>query len=325
MIPIIGWTIIFAIGAIVLVKGAEFLVDSGGKTAAYLGISTVIIGATLVSFGTSLPELGSSLNAALKGQEGISVGNVIGSNIANVLLVLGVSSLINPISVDREMIKREIPLMLGAMVLLGVFASTLYSNEYIIERWEGILLLIAFIGYISFFVWTAIKESPSKIVETKKEIFLEREEDFSWPLNLLKILVGILGIAFGSEMMIRAGIFYIEQLNLLESVVGLTIIAVATTLPELATSGVAAFKGDGELSLGNVVGSNTFNILMVIGICAAVTPLTFSGDIFFSFLIMIAVSIFLAFIIYMGKKITRVEGALMLAAYFVYVYYVIMM
>lgn len=325
MITLIGWTFIFAVGVFVLVKGADLLVEGGGKTAAYLGISTVIIGATLVSFGTSLPELASSLNAALKGKQGISVGNVIGSNIANVLLVLGVSSLIKPISVDRDMIKREIPLMFGAMGLFALFASTIYSTDPVIERWEGVLLLLAFIGFLGFFVWTALKEMPRRILGVKEERFSESEKDFSWILNMMKMIGGILGIAIGSEMMIRSAIFYIDEFNLLEGVVGLTIIAFATSLPELATSGVAAFKGESDISLGNVIGSNTFNILMVLGICATVTPLTFSADIYPSLLIMIAVSIFLAFVIYIGKKITRLEGALMLAAYFAYIYYMIVL
>ncbi len=325
IISVVIWTFIFALGVAALVKGADFLVEGGGKAAAYLGISSVIIGLTLVSFGTSLPELASSLNAAFKGRQGIAVGNVLGSNIANVLLVLGVSSLIKPISVDRAMIKREIPLMFGAMIILALFASTLYTHDHVIERWEGALLVLAFIAYIAFFARTAMKEMSWDMGVIKKRLFLKADDDFDLPLTLVKITVGILGIAVGSELMIRSAVFYITTFNLLEGVVGLTIIAFATSLPELATSGVAAFKGESDISLGNVIGSNTFNILMVLGICSIVTPLTFSPDIYPSFLIMIAASLFLTLIIYMGKKITRLEGAIMLGTYFAYIYYIIML
>lgn len=326
IISLFVWTVIFAIGVIVLLKGADFLVDGGGKIAIYLGVPAVIVGVTLVSFGTSLPELASSLSAALKGRQGISVGNVVGSNIANVLLVLGVSALIRPISLDQEkMIKREIPLMFGAMALLAIVASTLYSTDHVIERWEGILLLLGFIAYIVFFAWTAVKNTSTETSDLEEKKFLKIKEDISRPLNVMKIVGGILGIAIGSEMMVRSAIFYMNEFNLLEGAVGLTILAFATSVPELATSGMAAFKGETDISLGNVVGSNTFNILMVIGICAAVTPLTFSSEIYPSFLIMIAVSILLTLMIYVKKRVTRLEGVLMLGAYLIYVYYMIIL
>ncbi len=326
---LVKWTILLALGVLLLVKGADYLVDGGGKTAAYLGVPAIVVGLTLVSFGTSLPELASSLNALSKGEEGISVGNVIGSNIANVLLVLGISSLIKPISVDRKLVKRELPIMFGAMILLAIFASTLYSGNYAIERWEGVILLIAFVSYIGFFLWIALKENykelPDEMIQEERKKFAKAKEEFVWPVNLLKVIGGIVCIGIGSELMITSAIFYMDIFNLLAGVVGLTIIALATSLPELAASSVAAFKGEADISLGNVIGSNTFNILMVIGICATVTPLTFSADIYPSFLIMILVSLFLTYIIYTGKKITRLEGAIMLGAYIVYIYYMIML
>lgn len=325
ILSVFGWTFILAVGVLILVKGADILVDGGGKTAAYLGVPAIVIGLTLVSFGTSLPELASSLNALSKGKQGISVGNVIGSNIANILLVLGVSSLIKPISVDRKLIKRELPIMFGAMILLALFASTFYSSTYAIKRWEGLLLLIAFIAYIGFFVWVAFNEGGEKLTdemtETEKEEYVNAKKDFDWSPNILKIIGGLVGIAVGSEMMIRSAIFYINEFNMIEGVVGLTIIALATSLPELAASSVAAFKGEADISLGNVIGSNTFNILMVLGICASIIPLDFSAKIFPSFFIMILVSLFLTSIIYAGKKITRPVGAVMLGLYFVYIYY----
>ncbi|MEF8873131.1 MAG: calcium/sodium antiporter [Candidatus Thermoplasmatota archaeon] len=326
MLAAIGWTLLLAVGVILLVKGADVLVEAGGKTAAYLGVSSVVVGLTLVSFGTSLPELGSSVNAVLKNRGGISVGNVIGSNIANVLLVLGISSLIRPISVNEKAIKREIPLMFGAMALLFIFVSSLYSGQNIIKRWEGVLLLVAFASYIIFFGWISLKAKQKKDaefppVEVDIEVF-ERVEDFDWKINLTKIIAGILGIAIGSELMIRAAIFYIDEYHLIEGVVGLTIIAISTSLPELAASSVASYKKHSGISFGNVIGSNTFNILMVLGVTASLTPLAVSPELYSSLFIMLLASLFLTAVVYFRKKITRLEGGLMLAAYFLYLFYI---
>ena len=314
---ILMWTVTLAIGVMILVKGADFLVEGGGKTAAYLGVPAIVIGLTLISFGTSLPELASSLNAIFKGRHGISVGNVIGSNVANILLVLGVSSLIKPISVDRGVIKREIPIMFGAMALLMVF-----SSGTVIERWEGYILLVAFIAYLGFFVWVAYYEGEREIIE--REIEDEeyvQAEGYDPKINIAKIILGLGGIVLGSELMIRSAIFYITEFSLSEGVVGLSIIALGTSLPELAASSVAAYKEESDISLGNVIGSNTFNILMVLGICAVAFPLTFSPEIIPNILIMVFVSIVLTIFMYTGKKLSRFEGGLMLLGYFIYLGY----
>ncbi|MFP4000508.1 MAG: calcium/sodium antiporter [Thermoplasmata archaeon] len=316
MLLVLGWTLILAFGVYLLVKGADLLVEGGSNIAAYLGVSTLIIGLTLVSFGTSLPELASSLNALFKGRSGISVGNVIGSNIANILLVLGVSSIIKPISVDRGIIKREIPMMFGAMGLFLLFAGPFLSSSYRIERWQGIGLLVALIAYLLFFGSAVMKEKGLEV-----EVEIEPEVNFNWPKNISKVTVGIIGVIIGSELAIRSAVFYIERFDLIEGVVGLTIIAIATSLPELSTSAVAAFKEHANISLGNVIGSNTFNVLMVIGISAALLPLTFSGEIYSSFVIMVGASVFLTTSMYTGKKLSRIEGVVMLVGYFAYLVY----
>ncbi len=320
MLWILGWTVILAIGVLILLKGASFLVDGGAKIAACLGVPTLIIGLTLVSFGTSLPELGASLNALLKSRQGISVGNVIGSNIANILLVLGVSSIIKPISVDVSVIKREIPLMFGAMVLFVLFAGPFFSSAYKIERWQGVLLLVALIAYLLFFASIVLREGDDEIIEgVEEEKILEKR--FDWPINILKVIGGLLGIIIGSEMVIRSAIFYIERFALIEGVVGLTIIALATSLPELSTSSIAAFREEADISLGNVIGSNTFNILMVIGVSATVIPLSFSGEIYSALFVMIIASLFLTISMYTGEKLSRIEGVVMVIGYFAYIIY----
>ncbi len=316
MLGIVLYTVVLAFGVVMLVKGADFLVEGGGKTAAYLGVPVIVIGLTLVSFGTSLPELAASLNAISKGRYGISVGNIIGSNVANMLLVLGASALISPLDVERRIIKREIPIMFAAISLF-IFVS----SGSIIYRWEGALLLLGFIAYLGFFTWIALKSEERAAIkeEIKDEEYVIRE-GYQAKMNIAKIVLGIGGIVLGAELMIRAAVFYITHFGLSEGVVGLSIIALATSLPELAASSVAAYKEEADISLGNVIGSNTFNILMVLGVCAVFFPLNFSPEIYPNLMIMTFVSILLTVFMYTGKKLSRLEGGLMLVGYFVYIY-----
>ncbi len=316
-VELIGWTAILVVGVIILIKGADFLVDGGSKTAAYLGVPTLVIGLTLVSFGTSIPELASSLNAVFKGRAGISIGNVIGSNIANMLLVLGISSMIKPISVDIGIIKREIPIMFGAISLLLIV-----SIGFTIDRIGGIILVMGLIAYITFFIWVAFVEGEKTVVEKKFETDeYKRVKSKELKINILKLVIGLVGIALGAELMIRSAIFYMQEFQLSEGLVGLTIIALATSLPELAASSVAAYKEESDISMGNVIGSNTFNILMVLGICALFVPITFTPEILPNMMIMIAVSIVLTIFIYTGKKLGRLEGMVMTLGYFIYLIY----
>jgi len=317
---ILGWTFILSMGVLLLLKGADSLVDGSAKIAKYIGVPAIVIGLTIVSLGTSLPELGASLNALLKSRQGISVGNVIGSNIANILLVLGVSSIIRPISVDVDVIKREIPLMFGAMILFVLFAGPFFSDGYRIERWQGVILLIALVAYLMFFASIVLKGENTEMDDegiSKKS----SKHEFDWLTNALKVVGGFFGIIIGSELAIRSAIFYIERFDLIEGVVGLTIIALATSLPELSTSSIAAFREEADISLGNVIGSNSFNILMVIGVSAVILPLTFSGEIYSAFFVMIIASIFLTISMYTGEKLSRVEGLVMVAGYFAYIIY----
>ncbi|MFO8110321.1 MAG: calcium/sodium antiporter [Thermoplasmata archaeon] len=316
-IELLMWTCALVAGVIILVKGADIMVDGGARTAVYLGVPAIIIGLTVVSFGTSLPELASSLNALSKGKDGISVGNVIGSNIANVLLVLGVSSIISPISVDKKLMKRELPIVFLAMALLIFFSTGIGISPL-----EGSILVIVFALYMGYFIHTAIKSDERKLV--RERIVRNQRHgvtDLFPKRDITKIIVGICGIIIGSELMIRGGIFYAGHFNLSEGLIGLSIIAIGTSLPELAASGMAAYKNEPSISVGNVIGSNIFNILLVLGVCALITPLTFSYELYISVLIMIFVTVIIVFFSFTGRVLSRFQGGLMVLGYGLYMVY----
>ncbi len=317
MFEFIFWAFAILIGIIFLVKGADILVDSGGSTARYFGVPVIIVGLTLVSFGTSLPELASSLNAVFFNKSGISVGNVIGSNIANTLLVIGVASMIKPINLDDGLLRREIPIMFIAFFL---FILTLFFREKIIFI-EGLILLLFFLFYLFFFSKIALKSEAK--TEVEKEIKDEKYvglKDFNLKIEVIKIVFGLIGVILGSKLLIKGSIFYMKFFSLKQGIVGLSIVAIATSLPELVASAIAAWKKESDISLGNVIGSNTFNILLVIGICSLFVPLTVSPETLLTSLVMVLVGAVFTFVMYTGNKVDRKEGFFLTISYFVFLY-----
>lgn len=317
MINLFFWSLAIVIGTAFLVKGADLLVDSGGSTARYFGVPVVIVGLTLVSFGTSLPELAASLNASLIDKSGISLGNVIGSNIANTLLVVGASSLISPLELDNKLIKREIPIMF--LAFLG-FVLVLIIGDNVVAI-EGFFLLLLFVLYLVFFGKIALNSENSAKIEEEivDEKYMEVDE-FNLPLETIKIIIGILGIVIGSQLLIKGAVFYMETFNLNQSMVGLSIVAISTSLPEMAASAIASFKKESNISLGNVIGSNAFNILLVVGACSIFVPLEVTPTILLYSAIMIIAGLALTVFMYVGKNINRLEGAIMFISYFVFLY-----
>ncbi len=314
MTSLLLWTLLFAFGVIFLVKGADLLVSGGASLALRFGVPALIIGMTLVAFGTSLPEMASSINATLKGHTEMAVGNIIGSIIANTFLVIGVSSIIRPLKVKEGVIKKEIPFMMGAMVLM-----LLFSMGGFIQRWQGGLLVI----FLIFFIFYMIRETHNSHERTMV-IELGIVKEGSTKIDALKVIVGIICVIIGAELMISSAVFYMGHFGLSESVIGLSMVALATSLPELAISSIASLKKEHDISMGNVIGSNIFNILMVIGICALILPLKVSVDMFIDILIMMGVGLVLVFIIYLGNKISRLEGLFMVAFYVFYLVYLYM-
>lgn len=317
MFEIFLWSIAIALGTAILVKGADLLVDSGGSVARYFGVPVIIVGLTLVAFGTSLPELAASLNAVLIQKSGISLGNIIGSNIANILLVLGATSFISPIELDGDIFKREIPIM---FLVFGAFLIVLYFGKKVVF-YEGIFLLAIFLAYLFVFSKIALKEEGK--TNLKKEMEDEKYVEINnidLKFEFTKIFIGLIGVILGSQLLIKGSVFYMKTFNLTQGFVGLSIVAISTSLPEMAASAVAAKKSESDISLGNIIGSNIFNILLVIGICSLIISLTVSKEIMINSIVMVFVGGILTFFMYSGNRISRLEGMGMLITYFIFLY-----
>lgn len=288
------------IGGLLLYLGAEWMVRGGSNLAGRMGVSPLVIGLTVVAFGTSLPELMVSLVAVIGGRESIAIGNVIGSNIANVGLVLGVSSLIFPISVAYLTIAREIKIYLAVMAVF-----VLVCADLIITRWEGALLFLFLISYTVMH----IKHPP---LDYEKP----RSDHSTVPRSLLLVILGIALLTYGADLFVKGAVELATLLGIPEVVIGMTIVALGTSLPELATSVVAAFRRESGISIGNIIGSNLFNILSVIGVVSMVRPMRVEGHVLSLELpLMIAFGIVLFPIARMRQPIPRTSALILLLGY----------
>ena len=312
------------VGFVLLVKGADFFVEGASSIAKRMHIPTIVIGLTIVAFGTSAPELAVSLSAAIKGSNDIAIGNVVGSNIFNLLVVIGVSAMISPLTVKRSMIKKDYPLSIFAAVLLGVLCldSVLFhAKETTLGRMDGVSLLVCFV----FFMYITVREGLRGRKDAKKE-HEDEVENMSFPIgkSIVLLVVGLAGIVFGGDLSVEGAKEIARAFGLSEALIGLTIVAIGTSLPELVTSIVAAKKGESDIALGNVVGSNLFNIFFILGGAAKILPLHVSGTYIYDIGLLIIVSV-LAFIpIAKSKKVGRVMGGVMTLAYVAYTVYLIM-
>ena len=300
--------ILLAVGFFMLVKGADWFVDGAAGIAEKFGIPHLVIGLTIVAMGTSAPEAAVSITAALKGNAGITIGNVVGSNIMNILIILGLASVIVPIAVAKSTVQVEIPYMLAVTILLLVLGQT--DNKIVF--WEGAVLWIAFIAYLAYLFWMAIKN--------KQELDVEEEQKPVWKLLLL-IAAGLVLIMLGSDWAVDAATAIAKAFGMSERFIGLTIVALGTSLPELVTSVSAARKGKADIAIGNIVGSNMFNILFVVGTTALITPVVFENKFVIDTLIAAASGVLLWLCVFRDRKLSRTGGIIMLisyAAYFVY-------
>lgn len=312
-------------GLIFLVAGGEFLVRGASQLAASLGVAPIVIGLTVVAFGTSTPELAVSLNAALSGNADIAVSNVVGSNIFNVLFILGVSALISPLIIHSQMIAREVPIMVATSVLLAVFA---WGGE--VERWEGLIL---FSGIIIYTAWLVIEakrhraENRELEAESQKEFGKLAEKKSSLLVSVGFVVAGLGVVMLGADWLVEGAVSLAKSLGVSDTVIGLTIVAAGTSLPEVVASIMATIKGERDIAVGNVVGSNIYNILAILGLSGVIAPsgLSVNNDLInFDIPVMIGVALVCVPFFKTGKKLSRFEGALFLAAYIGYTYYLIL-
>ena len=303
--------LLLIVGFVLLIKGADFFVDGASSIAAKLKVPSLIIGLTVVSIGTSLPEAAVSISSSLSGSNDISLGNVIGSNLFNLLVVVGVSSVILPIITDRDILRRDMPVNIAATVMLLVMLL-----DGSLNRIEAAILLVCLIAYMIILILDALKNRTQKKEETK---------NLTWTKSILFVIAGAAAIIFGGDMVVDNAKKIALSLGMGETLVGLTIVAIGTSLPELVTSIIAAKKGDSGIAMGNVMGSCIFNIFFILGMSGVISPLKASGsELFIDTGILIGINLLMLLFAFTKKKTDRVEGAIAVFLYVAYTAYIIM-
>ena len=300
------------LGFVLLIKGADILVNGSSAIAKKLRISEIVIGLTIVSIGTSMPELFVSTTSALQGASDISVGNVIGSNICNLLLILGLSSLIHPVKFHKQTKLIENPM---SIILTLIFVLMCNINQDI-SRIEGIILLIFFIAFLIYTIVIGKKTKDEAILE----ISLEEAKKISVVKNLVLIILGILGLKIGGDLVVENAKLVAIALNISEKIIGLTIVAIGTSLPELVTSLTAAIKGESDIAIGNIIGSNIFNLLFIIGVSAVITPITYNISYNFDVIILFVAMILMCIFPFIKPKdeMSRSNGLIYTLIYIIY-------
>jgi len=312
-------------GLVLLVAGAEVLVRGAAKLAAQFGIPPLVIGLTVVAFGTSAPETAVSVQASLNGSGDIAIGNVLGSNIANVLLILGMTSLVAPLIVSRQLIRLDVPIMIGASLVTYALAW-----DGALSRLDGALLFALVIGYTLFLIISSRRANAAATADDEfaKEFGLDAQpKPYASLINAGLVIVGLVLLVAGSNFLVEGAVSLARALGLSELVIGLTVIAIGTSLPELATSILAAIRGERDIAVGNIVGSNIFNLLCVLGLASLVSPEAIgvaANALAFDFPVMIAVALACLPIFFTGYSINRWEGLLFLAYYVAYTVYLVM-
>ncbi len=314
--------LMFIGGLVALVLGAGWLVRGAAKLALSFGISPLVVGLTVVAFGTSAPELAVSAGAVMDGKVDIAIVNVVGSNILNVLLILGASAVITPLVVHLQLIRQEVPIMIAASVAL-----LLMMLDGVVATWESALLVGAMVIYTVFLVWQSRRQSASADAEFEGEVDLNSTWDRHWSVQLGLILLGLVALVTGSHFLVEAAVTTAKQWGVSDVVIALTIVALGTSLPEIATSVTAALKGQRDMAVGNVVGSNTFNILGCLGISGMLSTsglVVAESVIHFDAWVMLAVALACLPIFITGREIARWEGVVFLLYYAAYTAYLIL-
>lgn len=311
--------LLLLVGFILLIKGADFFVDGASSVAKKLRVPSLIIGLTIVAMGTSLPELSVSVTASLNDNNALAISNVIGSNIFNLMVVLGASAAITPLMVSKSVMKRDYPFSLGCAILL----LFLGYNGMELGHTDGVILLIIFTGFIIsqiLSVKKARKESFEQEVSSHDED--DNTKDISLFLSIVYIIGGAAAVKFGGDWVVNAAITIASSFGLSENLIGLTIVACGTSLPELVTSIAAARKNELDMAIGNVVGSNVFNILMILGVAATISPMVFIMENVIDIGVLFGFSVLTWFFCYTKGKLERHEGIIMLICYAIYLVYI---
>lgn len=313
MLDIITQILLLVVGFVMLIKGADWFVEGASKIADRFGIPQLVIGLTIVAMGTSAPEAAVSITSALKGSADITIGNVLGSNILNVLIILGLTAVVRTIAVQKSTIKYEIPFVIiisAVMAVLGLMDGT-------IKRWEGGVLWALFIVYMIYLFKMA--KSGQAVTE---EVAEDGKKDPIWKLLIL-VVIGVVLIVWGSDVTVDAATKLATLFGMSERLIGLTIVALGTSLPELVTSVTAAIKGKADIAVGNIVGSNIFNILFVVGTTALITPVAYQANFMVDSIVAVATLVLLLVCVVRKKQLNRPCGIIMLVGYVAYFIYLI--
>ncbi|QSX09466.1 calcium/sodium antiporter [Alkalibacter rhizosphaerae] len=308
------------LGFALLVKGADFFVDGASKIARALKVSPMLIGLTIVAFGTSAPEASVSFIAALEGVSNVAIGNVIGSNVFNTTLILGIAAILFPITVQSETIRKEIPFALLGSVVLLVLTSDIRlqaGDTNLISRTEGIILLLFFVVFL-YYLFEVARSTRNQV-----DLDDSKPKEISWIKNMSLTAAGLAGIIFGGSLIVDNSIEIALSFGMSETLVGLTIVAVGTSLPELVTSVTAALKKQNDIALGNIIGSNIFNIFFILGASAVIHPLAVDPRIIFDVILLIALTLLILVLSRTSYKVTRMEGVVLVIIYIVYTAFII--
>lgn len=325
-LPIAAVILLLAVGFAFLVKGADFFVEGSSSIAKKLKVPPIIIGLTIVAMGTSLPETAVSVTASLVQNNELAVSNVVGSNIFNLMFVIGVCSILTPIMVQKATVVRDIPLSLGCALFLLVLGISGLGDKagMTLGHADGVIFLIVFAGYIFTMVRSAMKaRAAGQKVEIEGVEECDNMKELSYGKSILFLIVGAAAIAFGGDLTVDTASRIAIELGMSQTLVGLTIVSIGTSLPELVTSVVAARKNEVDMAVGNAVGSNIFNILMVLGISSAISPVALIRENIIDIVLLMVFSVMVWIFTGTRKKIERKEGIIMVVVYLVYCAYII--
>ena len=324
-LPIAAVILLLAVGFAFLVKGADFFVEGSSSIAKKLKVPPIIIGLTIVAMGTSLPETAVSVTASLVQNNELAVSNVVGSNIFNLMFVIGVCSILTPIMVQKATVVRDIPLSLGCALFLLVLGVSGLGDKagMTLGHADGVIFLIVFAGYIFTMVRSAMKaRAAGQKVEIEGVEECDNMKELSYGKSILFLIVGAAAIAFGGDLTVDTASRIAIELGMSQTLVGLTIVSIGTSLPELVTSVVAARKNEVDMALGNVIGSNIFNILLVLGVAGAISPVAFVTENLIDIAILVVMSVVVWIFAWSKKKLVNWHGAVMLVSYVAYLVYI---